>query len=270
MFLGAKRVSEATSLFNDGAAYERLMGRWSKLVGQQFLDWIAPAKNLSWLDVGCGNGAFTEEIIARCAPAKISAVDPSEGQLAFARTRPGAKLAAFRVGDAQSLPFDSRSFDVVAMALAISFVPNPTKGAAEMARVARPGGTAATYMWDFSLGGAPVDPIYRALAAIGIDGPKPPSAGVATLEGLEGLWTEAGLQAVEVKHIRIDAIFAGFDDYWESNSTPSGPQGVLIARMPPDQRERLRHALQAQLRPDADGRITVPGVATAVKGKVPQ
>jgi SAM-dependent methyltransferase len=142
---GGKRVSDAAGHFNDGAAYERLMGRWSQLVGQQFLDWIAPAKGLSWLDVGCGNGAFTEEIIARYAPAKLAGVDPSEGQLGYARTCPGATLAKFHVADAQSL---------------------------------------------------------------------------------------------------------------------------LISRMPPDQRERVREALRGQLVSGVDGRVTVPAIASAVKGKV--
>jgi len=265
---GARRMSEAESQFNDGAAYERLMGRWSKLVGREFLDWLAPGKNLSWLDVGCGNGAFTEEIIARCAPAKVAAVDPSEGQLAYARTRPGTNIAEFRTGDAQRLPFADRSFDIVAMALAISFVPDPAKAAAEMARVTRRGGMVATYMWDFSVGGAPVDPIYRALSAIGVDGPRPPSAGVATVEGLHELWSKAGLQAVEARHIKIDTVFSSAEDYWQSIILPAGPQGVLIARMPAEQREKLRRALDAQLRPGPDGRITVPGVASAVKGKV--
>ncbi len=262
-------MNDAAGHFNDGAAYERLMGRWSKLVGQQFLDWIAPANGLSWLDVGCGNGAFTEEIIARHAPAKVAAVDPSDGQLGYARTRPDAKLAEFHVADALSLPFDNHSFDVVAMALAISFVPNPAKAASEMARVARPGSTVATYMWDFSIGGAPVEPIYNALRAVGVEPPKPPSAAVATREGLHELWTKAGLQAVEVRHIRIDAVFASFDDYWISNSAPSGPQGMLISRMAPEQRERVHEALRAQLTPGTDGRVTVPAVASAVKGKVP-
>jgi ubiquinone/menaquinone biosynthesis C-methylase UbiE len=258
------------SLFNDGAAYERLMGRWSKLVGQEFLDWMAPAKGLSWLDVGCGNGAFTEEIIARCAPSKVAAVDPSEGQLGYARTRAGAKLAEFRVADAQSLPFDDRSFDAVAMALVISFVPDPAKAAAEMTRVARPGSTVATYMWDFSVGGAPVEPIYRALRAIGIEPPRPANHAVATPAALQKLWTEAGLQAVEARHFHINAVFASVDDYWESNSAPSGPQGVLISRMPPDQRARMHEAVRAQLTPGADGRVSVPAIAAAVKGKVPQ
>src|SRR5215469_13707834 len=128
-------MREADKLFTDGEAYERLMGRWSRKVGKLFLDWLDAPKSLSWLDVGCGNGAFTEEIIARCAPAKVTAVDPSEGQLGYAQTRPGAKLAEFRVADAQSLPFENRDFDVVAMALAISFIPDPAKAVAEMVRV---------------------------------------------------------------------------------------------------------------------------------------
>ena len=262
-------MNTGASTFNDGAAYERLMGRWSKLVGQEFLDWLAPPKGLSWVDVGCGNGAFTEEIIARCAPAKVTAVDPSEGQLAYARTRPAAQRAEFRVADAQSLPFDASSFDIAAMALVISFVPDPAKAAAEMARIARPGGTVATYMWDFSVGGAPVEPIYEALRSIGIEPPRPTNHGVATLDGMQHLWSGAGLQAVETRHIKIDAVFDSIEDYWDSNSAPTGPQGVLISRMPPDQRERMRLAVHSVLTPRPDGRITVPAVASADKGRVP-
>ncbi len=103
-------MSDPSNLFDDGKAYERLMGRWSRLVGEKFLDWIAPEKHLRWIDVGCGNGAFTEVLIERCAPAAVTGVDPSEAQLAFARTRPGAKLAQFRIADAQSLPFADAGF----------------------------------------------------------------------------------------------------------------------------------------------------------------
>ena len=78
--------------FNDGAGYERFMGTWSRIVGDVFIDWLMPAKGLTWLDVGCGNGAFTENIVERCAPAAVDGIDPSEGQLAFARQRPAGKL----------------------------------------------------------------------------------------------------------------------------------------------------------------------------------
>ena len=106
--------------------------------------WLDVPKNLSWLDVGCGNGAFTEELIARCAPAAVTAIDPSDDQIAYARTRPGARMTDFCVGDAQNLLFDDNSFDVAAMALVISSLPDPGKAVAEMARVVRPGGWVAT------------------------------------------------------------------------------------------------------------------------------
>jgi ubiquinone/menaquinone biosynthesis C-methylase UbiE len=148
-------MGEPDKLFTDGEAYERLMGRWSRIAAEAFLDWLNPAKNLRWLDVGCGNGAFTEELIARCAPATVTAIDPSDDQLAYARTRPGVRMTDFRVADAQNLPFADNRFDIAAMALVISFLPDPGKAVAEMARVVRPGGSVATYMWDILGGGSP-------------------------------------------------------------------------------------------------------------------
>ena len=152
-------MSDPGQIFSDGKVYERMMGRWSKLVGRIFLDWLAPPKGLHWIEVGCGNGAFTEELIAHCAPRAVDAIDPSEGQLTFARTRPSAKLARFRQADAQALPFADKSFDAAAMALVITFVPDPAKAVAEMARVVRPGGLIATYMWDIAGGGLPLTSI---------------------------------------------------------------------------------------------------------------
>src|SRR5262249_37189413 len=84
-------MSQTAGLFTDGEAYERLMGRWSRLTGDIFLDWLDSPANLRWLDVGCGNGAFTAALIERCAPAEVVGLDPSESQIAYARTRPGAK-----------------------------------------------------------------------------------------------------------------------------------------------------------------------------------
>ena len=86
--------------FEDGAAYERMMGTWSRLAGAIFLDWLAPRSGLRWIDVGCGNGAFTELLVERCAPTEVQGIDPSEAQLAFARSRPAARIAEFRQGDA--------------------------------------------------------------------------------------------------------------------------------------------------------------------------
>jgi ubiquinone/menaquinone biosynthesis C-methylase UbiE len=132
-------MNQTPNLFSDGKAYERLMGRWSRLAGEKFLDWLDAPKNLKWLDVGCGNGAFTEVLIARCAPAGVMGVDPSEGQLAFARERARTKGAEFRVADAQALPFPDNSFDAATMALVIVFIPDPLKAARELVCVVRRG-----------------------------------------------------------------------------------------------------------------------------------
>lgn len=104
--------------------------------GEQFLEWLGPSANQRWIDVGCGNGAFTELIVQRCTPAGVDGVDPAEGQLAFARTRPASRIAKFKQGDAMALPQADKSFDVAVMALVIFFVPDPTKSFAEMVRPA--------------------------------------------------------------------------------------------------------------------------------------
>ena len=263
-------MSESGRLFTDGEAYERLMGRWSRLVGKAFLDWLDVPKGLRWLDVGCGNGAFTEELIARCAPAAVVAIDPSDDQLAYARTRPGAKLAEFRVADAQLLPFDDDSFDVAIMALVLSFLPNPAKAVAEMTRVVRPGGWVATYMWDLPGGGAPVTPIYAAVKSLGAASPLPPRPGDSTRDSMQEFWKKAELKSIETQVIRIPTVYSDFDDFWNSNTVPIGPQGKLIHAMSPSTREQLRTRLRNHLPTAADGRIVYESFANAVKGRVPE
>ena len=129
--------------FDDGAAYERMMGVWSRLAGDVFLDWLAPPPGWRWIDIGCGNGAFTELLVRRCAPSAVRGIDPSEGQLAYARTRAAMDVAVFGRGDAMALPFPANSFDAAIMALVIVFVADPAKGLEEMIRVVRPAGTVA-------------------------------------------------------------------------------------------------------------------------------
>src|SRR5450631_4595990 len=141
-------MAEFKIRFDDGAGYERMMGIWSRLAGDIFLDWLAPPPGLRWVDIGCGNGAFTELIVDRCAPAEVQGIDPSEDQLAFARTRPAARVAKFQQGEAMALPFADASFDAAVMALVLFFVPDPAKGVSEMVRVVVPGGAVVTYMWD--------------------------------------------------------------------------------------------------------------------------
>src|SRR5690349_22723329 len=183
--------------FEDGRAYERYMGVWSRLVGERFLDWLAPPANARWLDIGCGNGAFTEMIADRCAPAFVAGVDPAEGQLAFARKRPRLRAVEFRQGDAMALPFADVTFDVAVMPLVIFFVPDPAKGVAEMARVVRPGGIVSAYAWEMDTGGFPYYTLQAEMRALGFAPPQPPNAAASRQDVLRDLWAAAGLTAVE-------------------------------------------------------------------------
>jgi SAM-dependent methyltransferase len=207
--------------------------------------------------------------MARCAPASVAAVDPSEGQLAFARTRPGAKGASFERGDAQALAFPDRSFDAAAMALVIAFLPAPAKAVAEMARVVRPGGRVAAYMWDAGAGGTPTAPLAAAARSLGMDPPGAPNPAASAKAAMQAVWQDAGLAEVAMREIRIPVTFASFEDFWDSHSR-GGPPGKLIQALTPEARDQLRARLKERLPIAADGTIAYEGVANAIQGRVPQ
>lgn len=253
--------------FDDGAAYERYMGTWSRLAGDAFLDWVAPASGLRWLDVGCGNGAFTDLVVERCAPASVRGVDPSEGQLAFARRRAGSRVARFCQGDAMAQPFLDDTFDAAVMPLVIFFVPDPARGVAEMTRVVRPGGLVAAYAWDMHGGGFPYDALQREMRGLGVDVPTPPSPGASRLDTLRELWDAAGMDAVETCQIDVQRTFSDFADYWTIvHGGPSVSRG--LAAMSAADRTRLSDRMRELLPADAAGGITCGARANAVKGQV--
>lgn len=254
--------------FDDGAAYEQMMGKWSRLAGDVFLDWLAPAQGLRWVDVGCGNGASTQMVFDRCAPAALKGIDPSPGQLAFAHTRPVAALAEFTLGDAMALPFPAGDFDAAIMALVIFFVPDPVKGVAEMVRVVRPGGLVAAYAWDIPGGGFPLEPIQAEMRAFGFEPLRPPQADIARIDALARLWTEAGLINVETREIVVQRDFADFDEFWRIcllSSTISGS----VAAMAPDDVALLKERVKARLTAGRDGQVSYVARANAVKGTRP-
>jgi ubiquinone/menaquinone biosynthesis C-methylase UbiE len=260
-------VSEHQFRFDDGAAYERMMGTWSRMVGDIFLDWLSPLRGLRWIDVGCGNGTFPERLIERCAPAGIVGIDPSEAQLAFARSRCNPVLAQFHQGSATALPFPDGSFDVAVMTLVIFFVPDPTKAIAEMVRVVGPGGTVAAYAWDMLGGGSPTDPIWEGLQAMGVQQTLPPSPEASRMEALHDFWIDAGLEAVETKEITVSRTFTDFDDFWMTTRSASPVLDAAVTRV--TDAERLRSLVRRRLSVDADGHVTYSARANAVKGRVP-
>jgi ubiquinone/menaquinone biosynthesis C-methylase UbiE len=255
--------------YDDGAAYERMMGAWSRIAGEIFLDWLAPPAGLRWIDVGCGSGAFTELLVQRCAPAEVQGIDPSEAQLSFARARPAGRIAKFHRGDALALPFGDDNFDAAVMALVIFFVPDPTKGVAEMARVVRPGGTVATYVWDMMGGGHPLELMHAEMHAMGFAAPRPPRSDVSGVEALRSLWMNADLDAVEVREITVQRTFADFEDFW-TTSMMSATVSQTIAVMATADAELLKMRMRARLPADVAGRITHGARANAIRGRVPK
>ena len=258
-------MNEQPIRFDDGAGYERLMGVWSRLAGAIFLDWVQPRHGLQWLDIGCGNGAFTELIVQRCAPAAVTGIEPSEGQLQFARARPGTPGVAYVQGGAMDLPFQDGTFDAAVMALVLFFVPDPERGVAEMVRVTRPGGVACAYNWDFPAGGFPLAPLGREMKEMGFPAQLPPSVDTACAERMRELWEGAGLVDVHTRSIEVQRTFTSFDELWETCLLSPSAGGVIRAQAPPVQAE-LKERVRAKSPPDAQGRVTWSGKANAVKG----
>jgi SAM-dependent methyltransferase len=253
--------------FDDGAAYERFMGKWSQLAGELFLDWLAPRPGLRWLDVGCGNGAFTEMLVERCAPVSVEGIDPSEEQLAYARTRSASRVAQFRPGDAMAQPFPNDTFDAAVMPLVIFFVPDPARGVAEMARVVCPGGIVTAYAWDMVGGGFQYEALWVEMRGLGVAVPMPPSPGASRIDAMRDLWRGAGLEAVETRELTVQRTFADFDDYW--TTILGGPSvGRGLAAMAPENLALHKGRMRARLPADATGRITCSARANAVKGRV--
>ena len=260
-------MPETPTRFDDGAAYEQMMGRWSRLAGEKFLDWLAPQTGVRWLDVGCGNGAFTEMMIERCAPVEVTGIDPSEGQLAFARTRLADTPSTFQQGNAQALPFPDGAFDIAVMALVINLFPDPVKAVAEAARVVRPGGRVATYMWDIMGGGFTMEPIRQALDELGV--PTPIYGADATRMGkMREVWVNAGLDDVMDRRIDVQLVYPDFADFWCANTETTNTISKAIATLPPAEVQQLKTRVAEQLPTDSRGRISYGAYANAVQGSV--
>lgn len=255
-----------------GDGYDAYMGRWSRRIAPRFLDWLDLPNGLDWLEVGCGTGALTAEILAECAPRDLIAVDPSEGFLAKARDVVPDTRADFRLGDAEALALEDRSRDAVVSGLVLNFVADRRQAMAEMARVCRRGGSVAFYVWDYPGGGLE---FVRAFwtAALALD---PDAQDLAedrrfpfcTAEALAELAADAGLGEVRCDPIGVPAIFDGFEDFWRPFTLGGGPAPGYCASLPPEARERLRRRLDDSLPRREDGSIALSVRAWAVRGKV--
>jgi SAM-dependent methyltransferase len=256
--------------FIDGAAYDRLMGRWSRAAGEQFLDWLSLPQGLRWLDAGCGTGAFTSLVLERCAPGAISALDPSDDQIAYAKKSLSGDALEFRVGDAQCLPFADRTLDIAVMALVIPFLPDTRRALAELKRVTRQGGVVAAYQWDTAGNAYTQQPLIDALATMGIPRPSLGSGlGNTGINQLSELFRGADLCAIATRIIDIQLTFDDFEDYWSSETGLNNAIVRPIRDMPRADVKIFKRLLREQLPIDRHGRISYRARATAIKAQRP-
>jgi ubiquinone/menaquinone biosynthesis C-methylase UbiE len=255
-------------VFDDGAAYEQMMGRWSALVAEPFLGWLRLPEGLAWLDDGCGDGSFTEQLVLRQKPSSVLGVDPAPAQLEFARQRAGAASVRYLEGDAQALPVLDASVDAAVMALVLFFLPEPAQGLRELVRVVRPGGTIAAYHWDIAGGGLPLQPIVDAVRAEGYRSQVPPSAWAATLQASGDLWRNAGLIEVQTRQFEVHRSFESFEVFWQT-AHGSPRLRELLASLSPQALQRLIERVRQQLGVTGAAPLVLKARANAVKGRRP-
>jgi SAM-dependent methyltransferase len=254
--------------FTEGAAYERFMGPWTRAVGAVFLHWLAIPAKQRWLDIGCGTGVFTELILEKTAPSEIAAIDPAAAQILYAREKPVAARANFRIADAASLPFDDASFDVVASALALNFIPEREKAVAEMRRVARPGGCVAGYVWDLCGPLAATRHVANVLREMEAKVAPIPGVTSTRLEALGSLFERAGLVNVALRTIEVELTYPDFEAYWRRFIENPTPASLFARDLPLAGQELFRAKVSANLPAAPDGTITFSARANAVKGFV--
>jgi ubiquinone/menaquinone biosynthesis C-methylase UbiE len=255
--------------WNDGEAYERFMGKWSRIAGRIFLDWLALPAELKWLDVGCGTGAFTETIQAHWAAAEIVGIDPAAAHVAHGRAQVKSDGIRFEVADARSMPFESGSFDAAVSALVLNFIPDREKAVAEMRRVVRPGGMAAAYVWDFAGRSGTIPHLNAALRQFAnVDTSSALNAESTSQDKLKELFVAAGLADVETRPIDIIVTYKNFDDYWESNTGFTSPAGNTVRALSDEKREQLKQIVKSKLPVDKDGAISFMARVNAVRGRV--
>jgi ubiquinone/menaquinone biosynthesis C-methylase UbiE len=251
-----------------GDAYERYVGRWSRLAAVEFIAWLALPAGARWLDIGCGTGALSHTILAHHQPGGVTGVDPSAGFIAKARQQVDDARVEFCEGDAQALPFPDGAFDAAVSGLVLNFIPDPQRAVAEMRRVLRQGGTAAVYVWDYAGEMQFMRRFWDAAAELDPEAQKLDEGNrfpICRPEPLLAMFAQAGFDQAEYRSIDIITMFSDFDDLWSPFLGGQGPAPTYCCGLPDDRRDALRERLRQTLPTRPDGSINLLARAFAVR-----
>ncbi len=226
-------------------AYDRFMGRYSRLLAPQLADFAGVHAGQRLLDVGCGPGALTAELVRRVPAGDISAVDPSPTFVTAIRERlPGIHVQS---ASAEALPFADGGFDAALAQLVVHFMADPVAGLTEMARVTRAGGTVAACVWDHAGGEGPLSLFWDAVAELDPDAQDESVLAGARDGHLVQLLETAGLRDIEQVVLIATVEHATFEAWWEPFGHSVGPAGSYAAGLEPDRLARLRELCRARI-----------------------
>ncbi len=245
-------------------AYDRFMGRYSTPLAAEFVEFAAIEPGWRVLDVGCGPGALTTELVRRVGAEGVVGVDPSPSFVEAARRRhPGVEI---HVGGAEHLPLPDDGFDASLAQLVVHFMSDPVAGLREMKRVTRAGGVVAACVWDFEEGGSPLSVLWDAARSIDPDAPGESGLPGTRRGQLETLFGEAGLDRVEHGALTVWRDHPTFEEWWHPYELGVGPAGAYVASLQPDQRLALADRCRSLL-PEPPFRLRA--TAWVARGSVP-
>jgi SAM-dependent methyltransferase len=243
-------------------AYLRFIGRYSEPLAARFADLAGVRGGQRALDVGCGPGALTAELVHRIGAESVSAVEPSASFAAAVRERlPGVDV---RRSAAEQLPFPDGAFDIALAQLVVHFMADPVRGLREMRRVTRPGGTVAACVWDHAGDRGPLAAFWAAVRELDPDATDESELAGVREGDLASLFTQAGLSSMQADTLTVRVCHASFDDWWERFTLGVGPAGTYVTSLTPERRTALREQCRRLLPAAA---IEVTAVAWVVTGR---
>jgi trans-aconitate methyltransferase len=259
------------NLWGASDAYERYMGRWSRKVAPVFTKWLDPAPGARWIDIGCGTGVLTSTILAACEPSGVLGMDSSELFLRSAAANVRDPRVSFKQGDARAIAEPDDSFDMAVSGLVLNFLPDKDAAIREMARIVRPGGAVALYVWDYAGHMQVMRTFFDVATALDPkaaeydDGVKAP---ICRPKPLTEILARSGLYDVEVRAIDIPAAFDSFEEYWAPFLGGTGSAPKYCASLDDTARDRLKQEVRRRLPTGPDGEILLAIRAWAAKGRV--